>query len=444
MIGIRTDDDLRQDVAPEPTKPRPCTMPAMQITTSSQAGFRGTANHLLGMRLAIVAAEVVLLLITAHMGLLRDGMGLAGATSMATAFLALAMALWLHRMPPRSPWPVTLSLLLDLLLLGLWLSLTGGYTNPLTALLLLPLAMAIILLPMAHSVLLAIAGCVVYGLLMAWYVPVIPHGSEAHLEQLHLRGMWIAFMITAGILLLVGGALVRRLASQQAELSRFRERQLRDEQIIALGLSAATVAHRIGTPLNSMALLLDEMRTQPLSPDQAADLDTLEAQLGVCTRQLRQLSEAAGQVNASELQAISLGAWLRRLRESATLLWPASDIHWELPESDDVKVAVDATLDQAMLNILGNALRASPDHVRIVSRCSPGRVMVSIEDRGDGLKDWQPQSPGERHNDPDSGLGIGLFLSNATIQRLGGELRAKVDESGTTMSVVLPEVGREI
>jgi len=46
--------------------------------------------------------------------------------------------------------------------------------------------------------------------------------------------------------------------------------------------------------------------------------------------------------------------------------------------------------------------------------------------------------PGEAVVDSQNGLGVGLFLSNATIQRLGGHLRARADRSGTTMVIDLP------
>ena len=412
-------------------------MRTMQITTSSQAGFREAARYLFVMRLAIVVAEVMLLVISWHLGLLRSG-GEAITTSVMTALLAALASLWLHRWPPRRPWPVTLSLVLDLLLLGLWLSFTGGYTNPLTALLLVPLAMAIILVPISHSLLLAAGGGLIYALLMRWYAPVIPLGGAHHLAQLHLQGMWVAFMITAVILLVVGGMLVRRLQAQQAVLVRVRENRLRDEQIIALGLSAATVAHRIGTPLNSMMLLIEEMRAQPQAQPLAEDLRVLDEQLAVCSGHLRQLSHTASQARASRLETIALADWMRRLRESATLLWPEADITWAFPQ-EEIAVAVDATLDQAVLNILANGLRASPHYVRLYGGRNEDGVTLSIKDRGQGPDDWGSHRPGEDVSESASGLGIGLFLSNATVQRLGGELRASIGEDGTTMTIVLPE-----
>ena len=41
--------------------------------------------------------------------------------------------------------------------------------------------------------------------------------------------------------------------------------------------------------------------------------------------------------------------------------------------------------------------------------------------------------------DSEHGLGVGLFLSNATIQRHGGTLKARADRTGTTMIIDLPQ-----
>jgi two-component system sensor histidine kinase RegB len=63
-----------------------------------------------------------------------------------------------------------------------------------------------------------------------------------------------------------------------------------------------------------------------------------------------------------------------------------------------------------------------------------------VEDHGDGLEDTFQDSLGEQIVGSESGLGVGLFLSNATIQRLGGSLKARVDPQGTTMIIDLPRV----
>lgn len=346
--------------------------------------------------------------------------------------------LWFTRRPPRSPVSVSAGLTLDLVLIGGWLFLTGGYTNPLVSLLLLPIAVAIILVPLSQSIALTVSGIAVYTALVIWHTPITNEHHNANLAQLHLAGMWVTFAMTAAILLLVVGALARRLRQQQEQLSTIRETRLRDEQIIALGLSAAAVAHRLGTPLNTMTLLVDEIRSAFPDPDLADDLNLMKQQLGLCGAHLQQLSSAAVQAKSAQLENLQAQNWLARLRESATLLWPAAPVEWSTAVPD-CRVAVDATLDQAILNLLANALTASPSWVAVSMRCTePNRVEIVVEDRGDGLEDAFRETPGEQIVGSENGLGVGLFLSNATIQRLGGTLKARVDQHGTTMIIDLP------
>ncbi|MED5467995.1 MAG: HAMP domain-containing sensor histidine kinase, partial [Pseudomonadota bacterium] len=353
--------------------------------------------------------------------------------------------LWFSRRPPASAVFVSLTLAADLVLIGFWLYLTGGYTNPLVSLLLLPIAVAIILVPGRHSIVLTVSGVLVYTALVLWHTPAIEHQDHGgDLAQLHLVGMWVTFALTATILLLVVGTLARQLRAQQSQLGQFRENRLRDEQIISLGLSAAAVAHRLGTPLNTMTLLLDEIRSA--TSDQGDkhledDLSMMQQQLALCSGHLQQLTQAAVEARNAKLENLPMSAWLKRLRESATLLWPAGPIRWA-DDCPEAMVAVDATLDQAVLNLLANALTASPQWVAVsCQRADNARVEIIVEDHGDGLESAFAGAPGEDVVDSRNGLGVGLFLSNATIQRLGGHLRARVSAQGTTMVIDLPMSG---
>lgn len=411
----------------------------MQVTTFSQTEFHQASRYLLTMRGVILLAELLVLMVIWHLALLPATGRAALLVTLVHGTLALGAWVWLRYHPPRHALAISASLFGDLLLIGIWLYFTGGYTNPLTSLLLLPLAMAVILVPMRQSLMLAAAAVLIYRVLMNQYAAVrVRHHDGAYLEQLHLQGMWIAFILSALVLLVSVGALVVRLRRLQGALARAREERLHDEQIIALGLSAATAAHRIGTPLNTMSLLINEMRLDAGDPASSADLRLLDQQLAICTDHLRQLSESAARIQDSGRESIPLGQWLSRLRESATLLWPGSNILWR-DGAPAMRVAVDATVDQAVLNLIANALKASPDRVIVGTYREGDRAAVSIQDRGEGLTASAAQKPGGEVVDSESGLGIGLFLSNASVQRLGGELRAAVDAGGTTMTILLPE-----
>jgi len=411
----------------------------MKWLTQSQTGFQQAARYLLGLRLAIVAIQVIALIIAdTVISLMYRTEAL--LLCLVYAVLAVLGWLWFTRRPPKAAVTVSAGLALDLFMIGGWLMITGGYTNPLTSLLLLPIAIAIILVPLHQSIALTLLGVSVYTALVFWHPPMTeePH-SHNDLAQLHLFGMWITFALTAIILLLIVGTLARQLHQQQAQLSKIRESRLRDEQIIALGLSAAGVAHRLGTPLNTMTLLVDEMRSAQNSQHLNEDLAVMEQQLSLCSDHLQQLSANAIQAKTAQLKIISVHSWLLNIRESATLLWPAVPIEWRLPFPDCL-IAVDATLDQATLNLLANALTASPGWVCVSARsASHTRVEIFVEDHGDGLETALHGAPGETIVHSESGLGVGLFLSNATIQRFNGTLKARVTPTGTTMIIDLPQ-----
>jgi len=410
----------------------------MEWLTHSQSGFQQAARYLLGMRLAIVALQLIAVAIVETM------MTLAYRSEALTLSLTYAMAailgwLWFIKRPPRHMQTFSLVLIIDLLMIGAWLYYTGGYTNPLVSLLLLPIAVAIILLPAGQGIALTIVGVSIYTALMLWHAPLTHGNHDANLARLHLVGMWATFAITAVILLLVVGALARRLRRQQSQLAKIRETRLRDEQIIALGLSAAAVAHRLGTPLNTMSLLVEEMKSTVTNNDTLADdLSLIESQLGLCSGHLQQLSTAAMRAKTAQLEILTALDWMGRLRESATLLWPGAAIEWKQP-FPGCPVAVDATLDQAVLNLLANAVTASPSWIGISAHEGSGeRLEIIVEDQGDGLKTGPAAELGEQVVSSENGLGVGLFLSNATIQRFGGTLKASSDAWGTTMIINLP------
>ncbi len=421
----------------------------MEWLTYPQAGNRQAAQYLLTLRLAMVAVQLLSVPVAEYWVPVTHP-ALALAISAGYGLLAWAAWWWLRRWPLASPLPASLSLFGDLALITVWLWFTGGYINPLVSLLLLPIAMGMVIAPPAVALAVTGAGISAYTALILWHSPLgtlaTGHGGigalDSPLTRLHLLGMWGTFAVTALTLTLVVGALLRRLKRQQDQLAQFRESRLRDEQIIALGLSAAAVGHRLGTPLNTLGLLLEEARHQagpvsPAAPGLTDDLDSMAHQLELCRQQLQQLTLAARDVRSARRTTLPARDWLARLRESATLLWPEQPIHWHM-DAPDLSLAVDATLDQAVLNLLANAVDASPEWVQVSACAGPdGRLCLRVDDRGAGLQ-RSAERLGEAIIESEQGLGVGLFLSNATIGRHGGDLRAEANGDGTRLIVTLP------
>ena len=105
-------------------------------------------------------------------------------------------------------------------------------------------------------------------------------------------------------------------------------------------------------------------------------------------------------------------------------------------------MVMDQTLNQSLMNLFNNAADASIDDVEIQCAWSKQQAIITIRDRGPGLSEEAKRNVGKAvftTKTPNSGIGIGLFLSNATIERFGGEVRWFNREGGGTITqVTLP------
>ncbi len=88
------------------------------------------------------------------------------------------------------------------------------------------------------------------------------------------------------------------------------------------------------------------------------------------------------------------------------------------------RLVLEETVTQALVNLLNNAADASPDEIEIECVWSAESVMLDIRDRGPGVTVEALNLAGRvAFSDKQGrGLGLGLLLANATIERLGGSV----------------------
>jgi two-component system sensor histidine kinase RegB len=358
----------------------------------------------------------------------------------ALAFIALHPRTRLLK--PVGPWELFAYLQLDVLALAGLLYFSGGASNPFVSLLLLPLLITATLLPIRCVWAMAAVTVSVYTGLMVDYLPLpgmlSGHGPGFHA---HLWGMWLVFVISA---LLVAGFVARLAAAlrqRDREVARLREKALRDEQILALGMFAAGAAHELGTPLSTIAVLAKELeheyRQDPVLGD---DLHTLREQVEVCKTILGDLLRSADLATDREV-AQPLDALLERTRNRWQLLrpWVPLRVHYagSLPPPT---VAAPHTVGQTLISLLANAADACPEGVDLAGRWDAQRVVIEIRDRGPGLPAEMPHPLGKGFfSTKEGGAGIGLLLANATLERLGGQVTLSHDvQGGTCTRIDLP------
>lgn len=368
--------------------------------------------------------------------------------------LASGLTLWclftLWRLSRR--WPVTQAeifahLLLDSLALTALYGISGGAGNPFISFYLVPIAIAAVMLPRAWAWALTLGCMLLYGGLVAGFTQHAHGHAGGHGFQLHVLGMWLNFLLSAVLVTIFVTATAEAARRRDRSLAAAREEALRNEQILAVGTLAAGAAHELSTPLSTMAITLDELReTHRGQSSLQADLDLLSQQIVVCREQLDLLLSIAGQPRAGQtLAVLALDAFLRQCVDRCRLLRPEITLEARLDANlATVLIRHEPTLAQALLAALNNAADASLANrqslIRMSAACADGLLKIEVSDRGPGLRPEQLARAGRglfttKHR----GYGLGLVLSHATLERLGGEMQLEnLTEGGTLARITLP------
>ncbi|MFO7647571.1 ATP-binding protein [Halomonas campaniensis] len=336
-------------------------------------------------------------------------------------------------------------LLADVAGLTLLFYFTGGSSNPFITYYLVPVTIAAATLPWRFAWIIAVTAMLAYTFLMGFHQPVpqLTHGHRAaQALDLHVLGMWLNFALSAGLVTFFIYKMAHALRSREQALSRTRESALRNEQVLAVATQAAGTAHELGTPLSTMAVLLAEMRDEAgNNPLLQKDLELLRQQVDTCKTRLRQLVESADRRRMAEPESCDAELWLAGVVQRWLVLRPDVSHRMEVAERRGRPwLSVDTTLDQALTNLLNNAADANPDDILISLDWNDDEVVIDIRDHGPGVALAIADQLGETFVSTKSkGMGIGLFLTHATINRFGGGVSLyNHPEGGTLTEVVLP------
>lgn len=337
-----------------------------------------------------------------------------------------------------------LHLLADVAGLTLLFYLTGGSTNPFITYYLVPITIAAATLPWLYAWIIATASMAGYTFLMLFFEPVpqLSHGMIAGTISLHVLGMWLNFGLSAGLVTFFIYKMAHALRRRDQTLSRTREAALRNEQVLAVATQAAGTAHELGTPLSTMAVLLKEMREDAKDdPVLSKDIDLLRTQVDTCKSRLQHLVANADRRRLAEPELHPAGEWLAQVVQRWLVLRPDVSHQLEIADRRGMPtLAVDATLDQALLNLLNNAADANPENITVSLDWDIDDVVIDIRDHGPGIAMSIADQLGDTFVSTKSkGMGIGLFLTHATINRFGGGVSLyNHQEGGTLTEVKLP------
>lgn len=360
--------------------------------------------------------------------------------------LSIGVGFWrLSRFTYVSQLELVAQLLADVAFLVIVLLYTGGVSNPLISYLLVLLTVGATILRQAYVNVFATFSIILYTAFLADQLQT-EHTDHLMVNfQLHLVGMWVTFVVSALLITLFVTRMAEAIRTREVTLAQSREKEMRNEQLIAIGTLAAGTAHALGTPLSTMAVLLtelDKMTNEELvRMPIKEDISLLRQQVTRCKESLNQLTAFYNRKERTEPESIVLGELMDVVKDYIVNIHPSANVRFNLDETQrQITVTPDLSLRHAIINLIENAIKASHQQVTISSGVSASKrlpIEILIRDDGPGI----PVSVMENMGEPfistrKDSMGLGIFLANAAIQRNDGEIEMFNMKSGGAMSVI--------
>jgi len=175
----------------------------------------------------------------------------------------------------------------------------------------------------------------------------------------------------------------------------------------------------------------------------------MQRQISRCKEALSVMSASAGEMRAESGRVILLIDYI----DDVINLWrthkPGAKLNFFIaPDvAADAKIIAERTLTHSLINILNNAAEASPVEMGIEFHASWDLdfITINIRDFGPGFPQEIVEVVGKQPVvSKKRGLGVGLFLTYSTINRLGGKINlSNSDSGGACVEIILPLLNTE-
>ncbi|HZD52202.1 MAG TPA: ATP-binding protein [Woeseiaceae bacterium] len=331
---------------------------------------------------------------------------------------------------------VALNLVVDVVAFTSVIYFTGGSTNPFVSLYLLPISLAAASLPAVYGWTIAGVCAAGYSFLLLRHVPLPSVDQRFGGDfDLHVAGMWVNFLVAGVLIVFFVGRIARVLRRRDQQLADMREEALRDRQLVELGTLAAGAAHELNTPLSTLLLLVEELAETVSDGAGRPRLDSMNEQIATISRRLTRLARDVGAERSESARCMRLERFVEDLVQGWRATHPATrlTVDYDL-EEPDMDIVAESTIELAICNVLDNAsqaIAAEAGEIDVIVSCRGEQLTITVADNGPGLSAAIERDVGDRIvSTKQGGLGIGLLLSRASLERFGGGLQLRNRPSG--------------
>jgi PAS domain S-box-containing protein len=231
------------------------------------------------------------------------------------------------------------------------------------------------------------------------------------------------------------------------ERKRAQEALIQSEKLAVTGRLAASLAHEINNPLQSVIGSLE------LVEESLADGKDAGQFLQLATRELERVASIVGQLRdlnrpskPEERALTDVTALVDHVLALTRSQYRKHGVEVEWKAADDLSLLmlVPDRIQQVFLNLVLNAVEAMPDGGRLEVRASftdePAGVRLSFADSGRGIATDAASHLFEPfYSTKPDGLGLGLYVTHNIVEEHGGHIEVESREGeGATFTVWLP------
>lgn len=417
------------------------TLLAKFISAEPALAYRKPISRLLFLRTVSIAIQLLSVIVMHFSISSHDNSGILLLIIAFETFFHLSSVVYFSRLNATNL-ALSLQILADITFLSLLLFYSGGATNAFVSLLLLPLIIAAVCLPLRWLTLCSFTAVGFYTVL----VFNMPQHDLHHMDmQEHFLGMWLNFVLSALVVTTTISALVKANTNKERQMAIQREETLRSEQLMALGTAAAQVTHHLATPIANLQMIYEDL--QDVMGKENPLVEQMKIPLLQCTQQLAHFRDYASKIQENETIPERVNKLVDEFYNACLLLFPQQHIVLNKQIAEAALINSDRLLLSALINVVQNAVdanvQAHQSKITITVYEALSEIIIDITDQGKGFDLKLLNALGHQTIKSEKGMGIALFLSNSTINKLGGKMlieniAAENQTLGAKVSIRLP------
>ena len=323
---------------------------------------------------------------------------------------------------------VFIFLCFDIIQISSLIALNGGYTNPFIFIILAPIAIAASYLTIERVIIILSLALICFALIFNFYID-LPLSVHPNINFTYSLAIMVSLFISSIFLVfyLYYFSLNYKSTQKAYELA---SKQLQNEkELLKVGGLAAAAVHELGTPLNTINLIIGDLnQDQKLKDKYGKDIKTLLLELERCKEILKELStNPESKELSSEITNMSLDAYAQSLCDQFLNNYRAIKLDYSADEnSKNINIKITPELNIAMNNIIKNAISFADREILIITETSTNSYSIKIRDDGPGFDKKFIANFGKpfysTRSEKGVNMGLGLFITKQMIENLNGEI----------------------